>query len=173
MAQMGPGRELSYNTSRRSLRIWPLEGESEDELRGSFKSFAREALKVSAHDIQGMEVDRIRRTCTSPSANAYMEACVTFREMDDRDFVASRSTNLGSLIKSDGQLMAGIRLDVPGFLLPTFRDLNSYAYNVRRTHGKKTRTHIKFDDSCVSLLLEVRLPSSENWLRISPAAPAN
>ena len=92
-----------------------------------------------------------------------MEVCVTFADTDDRDFVTSRAVNLGNLVQEDGRPQAGIRLDIPGFLLPTFRDLN-----VRKSHGKKTKTHIKFDDSKHSLVLELKLPSSENWLRISP-----
>ena len=98
-----------------------------------------------------------------------MEACITFREPDDRDFIASRAVNLGDLVDSNGRPKAGIRIDVPGFLMPTFRDLNNYAYNARKTHGKKTRTHIKFDDANSSLILEIRLPSSDNWLRVSPS----
>ena len=44
---MGPGRELSYNKSRRSVRVWPLAGECEAELHESFKKFAKDALKIS------------------------------------------------------------------------------------------------------------------------------
>ena len=167
--QMGPGRELSYFMSRRSLRIWPLKGDTDREIRSSFREFASEALKITSRDVESMSVERVRRTRTSPSANAYMEACITFKEPDDRDFVASRAVNLAALVKADGQPMAGVRLDIPGFLMPTFRDLNSYAFHARKTHGKRTKTHIKFDDSNASLILELRLPSSDNWLRVLPA----
>lgn len=80
-------------------------------------------------------MDRVRRTRSAPNANAYKEVCVTFKDVEDRDFVASKAVNLAGYVKPDGQPQAGIRLDVSAFLLPTFRDLNGYAYCVRRTHG--------------------------------------
>ena len=125
---MGPGRELSYWTSRRSVRVWPIDGETEDQMRKNFAEFQRDALKISPRDTDSMIVDIMRRTRSSPNANAYKEVCVTFSEIDERDFVASRAINLSGYINSEGQPQAGIRLDVPGFLLPTYRDLNGYAY---------------------------------------------
>ena len=83
--------------------------------------------------------------------------------------MASRAVNLGNLVRSDGRPKVGICLDVPAFLLSTFKDLNSYAYNVRRTHGKKAKTHVKFNDANASLILEPRLPESDNWLKITPS----
>lgn len=115
-----------------------------------------------------MKIIKLRRTRISPNAHAYLEVCLTFEEIDDRDFIASLAVNLGDLVQSDGCPQAGILMDVPGFLLPTFRDLNSYAFNVRKSHGKKTKTHIKFDDANASLLLELKLPASDNLLRTSP-----
>ena len=104
----------------------------------------------------------------SPKSQTYLEVCVLFKETDNHDFVASRASNLGEFVHQDGRPKAGIRIDVPHFLLTVFKDLNSYAFNVRRSHGKKAKTHIKFDDPNSSLLLEIRLPNSENWLKISP-----
>ena len=105
---------------------------------------------------------------TSPNTQSYLEVAAVFKEVEDRDFVVSRAVSLGDLIHPDGHPKAGIRLDVPAFLLPNFKDLNSYAFNVGRTHGKKAKTHIKFDDVNTSLILELRLPGSDHWLRISP-----
>ena len=99
---------------------------------------------------------------------AFMEACITFRDMEDRDYVASKSVNLAKQRDSKGKPLAGIRMDVPTFLMPTFKDLNNYAYIVRRRHGKEARTYVKFDDSEMSLYLEVKLPRAERGLKISP-----
>ena len=103
-----------------------------------------------------------------PNSQSYLEVCVRFKETDDRDFVASRVVNLGGLVKEDGKPKAGIRIDVPNHLLSIFKDLNNYAYNVRKTHSKKAKMHIKYDDINMSLVLELKLPHSENWLKISP-----
>ena len=42
-----------------------------------------------------------------------------------------------------GNQGAGVRMDVPGHLMPTNNDLKSYAYQTRQSHGKGTKTHIK------------------------------
>ena len=159
---------MSYWISRRSVRVWPISGEGDTQMREAFKEFKRDALRITQRDIESIQVERIRRTRSSPGALSYKEVCVTFSEIDDRDFIASKAVNLGTYVNSDGKPQAGVRLDVPAFLLPTFRDLNSYAYCVRKMHGKSTKTHVKFDDSNLNLHLELRLPSSDNWLKISP-----
>ena len=59
-------------------------------------------------------------------------------------------------------------MDVPPFLLPTFKQLTDHGYDIRRIHGRETKRYVKFDDERLSLILEVRLPSSTKWIRISP-----
>ena len=134
----------------------------------AFLEFAKDALKITPKDISIMPVERARRTRSSPNANAYKEACITFKDQEDRDFVASKAVNLGGFVDMERKPQARIRLNISSFLLPTFHDLNSYAYCVRKVQGKKTKTHVKFDDANMSLFLEIKLPSSEKWLRVSP-----
>ena len=165
---IGPGRELSFTISRRSLRMWPIKGNNEDEMSAAYLNFIRNALRIPEKEADSMKVERIRRTRTSPNAPAYLEACVTFRDPDDRDYVASKSVNLAMQRDKEGKPLAVIRMDVLGFLLSTFKALNNYAYIVRKRHGKDAKTYIKFDDPELNLFLEVKLPGSERWLRISP-----
>ena len=167
--RLGHGREYSFNLSRRSLRIWPLSGSSDADLLESFQAFARSALLISDAEVKTMKIERIRRTRTPRNSTAYSEVCVTFESTEDRDFIASRAPNLAPLIeKQSGTPKAGIRMDVPGYLMPTFKDLNAYAYMVRQSSGKNAKTHVKFDDTEMSLFLEVRVNPSSNWLRVSP-----
>ena len=167
-AALPPLKEMSYSRARRSLRIWPIEGTNEQKLRETMEKFMTDALKITPIDVSGIGVEEIRRARSSPNSNTFLEVIVTFAEIDDRDFVASRAVNLADHVNQDGRPKAGIRMDVPAFLLSTFKDLNSYAYNVRKSRGKKAKTHIKFDDQNGSLILELRLPGSENWLKITP-----
>lgn len=139
VSRIGPDREISYNISRRSLRIWPITGETNDQMLESFESFSRDALRVPSVEMSSIQIDRIRRTRSSPNSNTYMEVSVTFRDIDDRDYIASRAVNLGNLVQMDGKPQAGIRMDVPAFLLSTFKDLNGYAFHIRRIHGRKLR----------------------------------
>ena len=166
--RMGPGRELSYHISRRSLRIWPIEGNTHEEMDKALKEFIKSALRIPDFESRSLRAERIRRTRTSPKSASYLEVCVTFTNQDDRDFVASKAVNLAELVENDGKPRAGVRMDVPGHLMPTNNDLKSYAYQTRQSHGKGTKTHIKYDDQKMDLYLEVKLPGSDNWLRIMP-----
>lgn len=148
--------------------MWPIKGNNEDEMSAAYLNFIRNALRIPEKEADSMKVERIRRTRTSPNAPAYLEACVTFRDPDDRDYVASKSVNLAMQRDKEGKPLAVIRMDVLGFLLSTFKALNNYAYIVRKRHGKDAKTYIKFDDPELNLFLEVKLPGSERWLRISP-----
>ena len=115
-----------------------------------------------------MRIERIRRTRTAPQSTSYMEVCVTFSTVDDRDYISSRSFNLSSHIDKYGKPQAGIRMEIPGFLMSTFKDLNTYGGIAKRTYGKDLRKYVKFDDEEMSLFLEIRLPNSTNWLQITP-----
>lgn len=91
-----------------------------------------------------------------------MEALVTFH---DRDFF-SKARNLSEYRDDSGAPTAGIRLDVPPFLLPTFKLLNDHGYEIRNANGRDTRRYIKFDEQNLSLYLEVRLPGQSKWIKI-------
>ena len=164
----GPGRELAYFLSRKSLRVWPIPGEDDTSMRTAYEDFAKSALKIPEAELKAIVVERIRRTRTSPRNAAYLEVSVTFTSQDDRDYVAGKAVNLAPLVDKEGQPQAGVRMDVPGFLMSTYNDLKSYAFQTRQSHGRGTKTHIKFDNGKFDLYLEVKLPLSENWLRILP-----
>ena len=93
------GKETSYLRSRKSLRIWPIEGGSRQQMTDELQKFMRDALRISPEDVRGIQIEDIRRTRPSPNSQNYMEICAIFRDTDDRDFVASRAVNLGSLIQ--------------------------------------------------------------------------
>ena len=166
--KFGPGRELSFHMSRKSLRIWPIKGSTDPELRVDLMDFITNALRVPATEAEAIRIERIRRTRSAPQAISHHEVCVTFTSVDDRDYIAGRSYNLSTHIDDQGKPQAGVRMDIPGFLMPTFKDLNTYGRIARNTYGKDIRKYIKFDDDELDLFLEIRLPGSTNWLRIAP-----
>ena len=162
------GRENAYDIARRSIRLWPIEGDSDDEVRKKLDEFCLEALKMTRPEIREITIEKIRRTRTSPNATAFLEICVTYQNVDDRDYVMAKARNLGELVDDKGKPTAGMRMEVPGYLMSVFRDLNNYAYLVRKSGGKGSKTYTKFDDTSRSLYLEVKIPSSDSWLRITP-----
>ena len=129
--ETGKGTLLPY--FKKSLRVWPIKGGVEQELIDSYGRFAKNSLRM----IEKETCVRRNYTRASPNAPAYLEARVTFSNPDDRDFVASKSVNLAQHGDKDGKPRAGIGINVPSFLLSTFKDLNNYAYLVRKRHGKK------------------------------------
>ena len=46
--------------SRKSLRIWPIEGNDEEEMRAAYSKFARHALRIPEKEELAIKVDRIR-----------------------------------------------------------------------------------------------------------------
>ena len=166
--RIGPGRELSYHLSRKSVRMSPISGNNNEEMITAVNDFIGSALKIPDFEAHGLAIEHVRRMRTSPKSASYLEVCVTFSSIDDRDFVASKAINLAPLVDDSGKPMAGIRMDVPGHLMPTNNDLKNYAYQARRTHGKGTKTDIKFDDFKRNLYLKIKLPHSKNWLRTLP-----
>ena len=98
-----------------------------------------------------------------------MEALITFKDIAERDFYFSKAKNLAPYRDEKGLPTAGIRMDVPPFLLPTFKLLSDHGYDIRSANGPETRRYVKFDEDNQSLLLEVKLPGQSKWTRIRPS----
>ena len=97
-----------------------------------------------------------------------MEAVVVFRDPSTRDTVIGSSARLASHVDAAGRPTAGIRLEVPPALRPTYSVLFKYGQTLRARHGPGTRRHIKFDDTDCSLYLNVKLPSDPGWSKVTP-----
>ena len=114
------------------------------------------------------KLSSIVRVRNSPNGSVYKEIIVTFRDPGERDYYFSRARNLAAYRAEDGSPTAGIRIDVPPFLMSSFKLLNDHGHEIRRAHGSETRRYIKFDEDNLSLVLEVRLPGQQKWTRIKP-----
>ena len=105
---------------------------------------------------------------SSPNSTLHLEALVTFADVFDRDFYFSRARNLAKYRSDDGSPTAGIRLDIPPFLMPTFKMLSDHGHDIRNANGRETRRYVKFDEGAGSLYLEVKLPGQSKWIKIKP-----
>lgn len=152
-------REAAYDKARLSLRIWPIKGNDKEELEMSFREFAIEALQVSQQTMDEILLAEIIRV--------YMEVNITFFTVSDRDFFNSEPSNLASFRNEQGLPEAGIRMDIPSFLLSTFKLLNDHSYEIRNVHGKETKRYVKFDEERLSLILEALLEMDEDNSRAS------
>ena len=161
-------RTESYNTSRRSLRIWPVRGTTDEEVRRSAISFIRDKLLVDESDLTTDQICRVRRSKPPRKARVRFEALVTFSDKYGRDLVSSHGRNLADYVDSTGLPTAGIRMDYPAYLGVAFRSLDWYGKQMRDRHGKGTRRNIKFDDEEEGLYIDVCLPQQDYWHRITP-----
>ena len=91
-------RETAYDKARRSLRVWPIKGENDSELKMNFREFATDALLISADAVESTRIAEIIRVRTSPAGRAYLEICVTFETVKERDFFNSKARNLTCLL---------------------------------------------------------------------------
>jgi hypothetical protein len=92
---------------------------------------------------------------------------VTFYQRNDRDTVARAATNLSEWI-NNGKPTAGLKLEIPQHLMPTFQLLHSHGFHLRKVLGLGLKRIIKYDDLKRSLVMEVKFPNEDGWERITP-----
>jgi hypothetical protein len=125
----------AYLFSRRSLRLWPIKGENEDEIWQSVGDFLHSKLELEETECSQESIEKIRRLKSGRRNRSNSEVLVTFYEQQVRDLVARRSSCLADYIDSDGQPTAGIKIDVPQFLLGTFNLLQSHGFKQSNDTG--------------------------------------
>ena len=148
------------------MRIWPIEGETQDEMLNGIREFLTGALLLSASEIENMVIEQISKCRPQANSPIYNEVCATFGDTMMRDKIASRGPYLSSYVDSMKRPTAGMRMEIPPFLLGTFMTLREVGFELRASHGRRTKTHIKFDDRTLDLFLEVRLEGGRSWTRI-------
>ena len=169
----GNSREDEYYRARRSIRIWPVptEGLKVDELA---REFIWENLRVPPSNMGTDEIEDVRRVAyrrgnprEGPSrASVHDEVVVRFASTATRDYVMGHVTNLAGFIDDQGKPTAGVRLEVPFHLKGIFQDLQQYGRILRRQHGSGFKRHVRFDDSKLSLYMDIRLPGTQEWLYV-------
>ena len=156
-AGTGPSskREASYNYCRRSLRMWPVEGEL---LADAVRCFLKEKLKLTDGRIRAL--GSIEATpMPGKAARDKKEALVTFESVEDRDNVKANGVNLA------GHKDIGMSIHVPGFLMDDLIALNGLGYAVKQKNPGVKRS-VKFDDRNMGLYLDMFV--SGKWKRVTP-----
>ena len=83
-------RERKFLISMRSIRVWPIIGENDDEMEKGVREFLFGALKFTRDESQRIAIDTVRRTGGNSRSRVYLEVCVTFADRDTRESVVSR-----------------------------------------------------------------------------------
>ena len=153
-----------YLKARRSLRMWPIQGATPEQVWKATGDFLHVTL-----GLPGIGEDRIE-TISRPEIPSGFgvkeEAIVIFKQVEVRDSVIGASAKLGDKVDKDGRPTAGIRIEIPQGLRGDFSTLQRFGYQLRMRHGRGTRRHIKFDDANRSLFLNVKLPGDISWSRV-------
>ena len=156
-----------YWIARRSIRCWPVPGSTVQDIWRGTDIFLRHTMDIPNDTILETDILEVRRIKPgSRRARIQDEVLVRFKDISTRDFVTSYAKNLGKCVDDRGFPTAGIRLDIPDFLVGVHQDLQRYGSHLRKIHGQGLKRHVRFNDPDLSLHLDVRLPGTEEWLRV-------
>ena len=159
-------KEKSYLRARRSTRMWPVVADTDDDLERKVRLFILDQLLVPSDIIDMVEIESVEELAPSRRNRKAEEVLVCFSSIELRDLIQTYAVNLAKLDSK-----AGIRLEIPPFLRNDFKMLEAHGNELRRKYGKENNTvkrAIKFDDADRGLVMDVRLPGSEDWQRIYP-----
>ena len=154
-------RDNCYWKARRSLRLWPVQGEGEG-MKVNLMRFLVEKLRLGEDAVAGAEDCHIRRVPKANNPTIQHEVAVEFPTVDLRDVVRGAAYNLANHEDS------GIRLEIAHHLMNNFKALNSASYRIK-TRFPQCKRNIKYDDEMCDLILEFRTtPGSGTWKRLRP-----
>ena len=154
-------RADKYNRCRRSLRIWPVDGKTDQEVNFETWRFIRNKLRVPDEELHGKQIERIRRIRSAKKAKIQFEVSILFEDIYTRDRVSSFAKNLAGFTNQDGSPSAGLHIEYPDFLGYTFRCLDWYGKDLKLRYGLDFRRNIRFDDDKQNLCMDVRFPDAD------------
>lgn len=147
-------KEEAFNLSRKSLKIWPVDGTN---LTHSVHSFLRERLGFDQEIVAAMGAIAVRRAL-GKAAELKKEVIARFESKEDRDMVKGAGNKLA------GKTDAGMAIHVPGHMLDSLHALNAIAYQIKSKH-EGVRRSVKFDDINQDIYMDILIGG--NWRRIS------
>ena len=157
--------EADFRRARRSVRLWPVLGNSKEELWSAAGIFLGTNLGMTGK-IDKDSIEAITRVTIPSGPGVRDEALVVFADSRTRDMVMGAAAKLAPFTDTEGRPTAGMRIEVPPFLTREFRILFKFGQLLRTRHGPGTRRHVKFDDVESNLYLNAKLPNEPTWSRI-------
>ena len=139
--------------------MWPVKGH-DDQLTDASRKFMTSVLKIPQDTVSSLNIVLTRRVSQARRSKIKDEVLVKFDTVDERDVVQSYAPNLGAL---KGE--AGIRLDFPAHLRRVFRLLESHG-SLLKKRFPELKMLIKFDDSDLTLIMDVKLSPDDDWERV-------
>lgn len=149
------------------IRLWPINGRSEEELRSEATRFIHQKLQVCTISCTNEQILNVRRTRQAKKSNISHELIVFFADKYARDQVVSNAKHLAEYRLPDGRPTAGMRMNYPDHLTKDFRVLEWYGAELNRRFPG-TKRNIKFDDASEGLRMDVKVPHAPEWHRVYP-----
>ena len=156
-----------YEAARKMVRLWPVNGKSDGELRLEALRFIRQKLRVCTISCNDEQVLKVRRTKQAKKSIINHEVLVFFSDKYSRDQVVANAKNLAEYRLPDGRPTAGMRMNYPDHLTADFRALEWYGAELNKRYPG-TKRNIKFDDDSEGLRMDVRVPHMDEWHKVYP-----
>ena len=167
IVQTSPCSSGSFERARRSIRMWPIQGRSDGEMKMRIGEFMKDALQMTDLDESVGDFSVTRPAETKGKGVVYDEVIVFFATPVIRDFVFKQGFRLAEYVDEERKPTCGIRINIPEPMLPTFNMLQRYGFLLKRRH-RGLKKYIKFDDYKKSLFIQVRLDMESEWMNVSP-----
>ena len=162
--QRRDAREAKYLIARRSFRIWPLHGVTQDNEDEVVKKFLSENMGVPDSVLDQTLLDTIRPTMPGAKSRIQKEYVVTFADVEMRDTIKSYASGLA---KCKGE--AGLRLELPENLKTSHKILEEHALAIKNLYGGQgqVKRNIRFDDRSRDLMMDLKLPTGNTWHNVT------
>ena len=164
-----------YWFARRCVRCWPVRGCTRQELLSSVGKFFAEKLRIPSTTLGVDDISDVRklhpkirrhRGRESNEEQVRDEVLVVLRDVGDRDMVFRHAVNLADWREGRHPNSIGIRMHVPTHLMGKFLTFQQHGYSLRAKYGQGLKRHVRFEDSEEEIVMDVRLPSGEEWMRV-------
>lgn len=153
-----------FERARRSIRVWPIGGKDEKEIKTAVMYFFTSALHMDDIEKSIGKFD-VRRAEVRGGDLVFDEVIVRFENSRIRDDILRKGPKLAGFIDGNRRPTCGMRIDVPPKLLPTFNLLQKYGMAVKRKNPS-AKKYIKFDDYRKDLYIQVKLDLDEEWINV-------
>ena len=152
-------QEEKFWNCRKALRMWPVKGNSRNDLH----EYLKDKLRMDPEQVGELGDVTIKRILDKK--NKYKdEAIITFESKQDRDAVKALASNLANYRDNE----AGMRLHIPDHLQKDFKCLMNLSYDLKKKHPSLKRS-IKFDEDNLNLMMDMQTGQGEDWKRIRPS----
>ena len=150
------GNEDKYWIARRTLRLWPVEGE---DLNKAVIAFLEAKLQCPAGRVKEEDFEA-KRIYSPPDITAQHQVVVVFSSIGLRDEIKSMTKNLRGTDRN-----TGVQIEAPDHLRSHYQAFQRLAFQMKRKHPS-LRRNVKFFDADLSLIMDVKVSVDSDWKSI-------